>query len=443
MKLNFKLIFDATVWIVKKNIKTVLLVSLLSCAIFYLYTYSTTALSKPPGSNLTNAALNVVMSIVISILYSSFSLFVCYFLIILIVSHDVSPSTPISKQLHYIFGRFVPLYLTSAFYGVIVSVGSLFLIIPGVIFAIKYGQAVMFALVDGDNQSDAFQHSADATKGNYLRIIGATIFMSIVYFVSLLPIMMLPIPQFIKMFFYFFILFLGEIVNYVIWKILRQNLYIGKNSQHNTAPLIKKIYLVTLILFVTIMVGIAIKTLISSNNRFNNLIKSTSLPTSTPSPLPTPPSSTPATIDPKEIKGWKTYTNNKYGYSLQHPLEFVVQSLLTTEPDSSTSSNVAIRTIDGTKYITITVSSGTIDEAVSASKKSNGLDLLQTTDRIGHTIVVLGNDKVGATNLQTRAYIDINSKQYLEVRLGPTPKGEKVEYRKFFLEILSTITFKK
>jgi len=441
MKLNLRLIFDTTIWLVKKNIKSILLVSLVSCVVYYLYTYSTAALSKPLGSNMASLSFNLVIYTLITILYSLFSLAICYFLIILIVSHDVSPATPISKQLRYIFGRFIPLYLTSAFYGVIVSVGTLFLIIPGVIFAIKYGQAIMFALVDGDNQSNAFKHSADATSGNYLRIIGITVFMSIMYAVCLLPIMLLPIPQFIKMFVYFFILFIGEIVNYVIWKILRQNLYNGQNSQHASMPLLRKIYLIVLIIFVIFMLGFAIRTLSTSNRKLDSLIKYASLPVITPPPLPTP--IPPTVVDTKEKIEMNMYTNTKYGYSLRYPLGFVVQSLLSTEPDSSTSSNVAIRTIDGAKYITIIVKSGTIDEAVEASKGSNGLDLLQITDKAGHTVAILGNDKVGAANLQTKAYVEINSKQYLEARLGPIPKGEKMAYREFFNSILFSIEFKK
>ncbi|MCX6732888.1 MAG: hypothetical protein NTV98_05100, partial [Candidatus Roizmanbacteria bacterium] len=399
MKLSLKLTFGATIWLIKRNIKTILLFSLFYCMVTYLYLYGTAYFSQPslqftpshtpsqfaiPPFHDTYTppinALPLILSIVSNILYSIGSLLGCYLFVIIIVSRDITPPVPFIRQLRYVLGRLVPLYLTALFYSVIVGVGTFFFIIPGIIFAIKYSQAVFFAVVDGDNQSNAFKHSAEITKGNYLRLIRQAFVVGILYLVFLLPVLFLPIPSFIKVFYYFCIFFIGELVNYSTWKILKQG-YSSGQVQLSPTSLWRKIYITALVLFILFMLGIAIKSLASSNNRFNKLlnisdrIKSVTpspSPSQSPTPLPNPtltpsptdiPYPTPALIDLRETKEWQTYTNKSYGYSIRYPLDFIIQSL-DSEPNIVKSLNVAVRSVDGKKYIAISAEDGSVDKKI-------------------------------------------------------------------------------
>jgi hypothetical protein len=402
----------------------------------------------------TNVSMYLLAAIVTNVLYSVGSLLGCYLFLILIISRDIAPPVPFAKQLRYVLGRLIPLYLTAAFYSVIVGLGTVFFIIPGIIFAIKYSQAAMFSVVDGDNQSNAFKHSAEITRGNYLRIIRQAFVVGILYLILLLPVIFLPIPSFIKIFYYFVVLFIGEIVNYVTWKILKQNFNIGQIQQPST-PLWGKIYITVLILVILVMLGIAIKSLASSNNRFNYLVNvgniknsisptpsplSTSIPTPTSAASPTStPYPTPTVIDMRETKGWQIYTNKSYGYSVLYPLDFVVQSL-DSEPNVLKSSHIAIRSVDGKKYISISAEDGSVDKKM---REYGPLFLEPEMSIPEKDTTVMSAEGSSTEKPQYYAFIERNTTHTLVVKLGPIPNTKEKEYKDFFVRIIATIKLKK
>jgi hypothetical protein len=481
MKLSLKLTFGATIWLIKRNIKTILLFSLFYCILYYVYVYGSTYFylsktipqfndskqfaipldslksleSEPYFIKSPNTAItSLLVSIIVNILYSIGSFLGCYLFIILIINKDATPPVPLTRQLRYVLGRLIPLYLTTIFYSVVVGVGMVFFIIPGVFFAIKYSQAVMFAVINGDNQSNAFKHSAAITNGNYLRIIRQALVIGILYIVLLVPVMLLPIPPFIKMFYYFFILFVGEIVNYVTWKILKQNFDMG-HVQQPTTSLWRKIYITVLILFILVMAGIAIKfvagraleSLAPTHNEFvlniaklSPLSQTKTIPSLTSTPFPTP-----TIVDMTETKGWQSYTNKAYGYSIKYPQDFVVQSLSEKVPNILKSPNIAIRSVDGKKYISITAENSMGIDKKIRDTQSAGVTLYLENDTVysGHKVVVMSTDGGFSGISQYIAFIEKDITSTLVIKLGPIPEGKEKEYKDFFYQAISTVVFKK
>lgn len=417
MKTNFGLVHNEWIFLTKKNegmINILYILDFIPAVLLYflIRAFYSDVVLHPIRFFLDNMPLCLVIW---NFLFIKTWVIETSLLVISALSKDTKEELSFKKKLDYVIKRFIPLIITTYAYTIIVIVGLLLFIIPGLIFMAKYSQAFNFVLISGEKPLDAFRKSASMTKGHYLGILW-------LYFMF----------TFVFSFGFFGI----PLVDYVLWKMSQLGSSYIPTPVPAATPISKVgkmiVYPIILILIVVIL---------STFYQLYRVGETKKNDTTTAKKVLLQPTPTPTRKVQTATQSGQIYTNNKYGYSLKYPLEFVVQSLLTTEPDSSASSNVAIRTIDGTKYITITVGSGDIDEVVRASQKSNKLDLLQTTDRAGHTIVILGNDKVGAANLQTKAFVEINSKQYLEIRLGPTPKGEKMEYREFFLQILSTLAF--
>lgn len=69
-----------------------------------------------------------------------------------------------------IFNR-VPFYIVaSVMLLVVVSIGLLFLVIPGVYLAVRF-QFVSYRILEGDNPIEAFQHSWEITQGHVLELV--------------------------------------------------------------------------------------------------------------------------------------------------------------------------------------------------------------------------------------------------------------------------------
>lgn len=463
MRLNFKLTFDASLWLIKKNIKTLLLVSLLNCVGYYLYTY--VVLPSIPTFNPSMKAAEVmslsfkmfIFTIVVNIISSLLSFLEYAFILVSTVSNSMTPPTPIAKQFQYILKRIIPLILTSVLSGLLVFLGTLFFIIPGLLFITKYSQALHFCLIDGENPINSLKYSARITKGNYMRLTWIYFLFSIIHLVLLIP-LFLPIPSFLKIAWYSFILTLGILVNYVIWKILKQNFYSGLG--YPTMSKGKKFAIAALGIVVLVMIVIAIRSIVASNRRFNNTlnisnvlkqvtpsvspslspsITSAQLPTQIPSPTETP-YPTPTGIDMRETNSWQTYTNKSNGYSVRYPLDFVVQSLLPDEPNIFKSSHIAIRSIDGLKYITIKAEDGTTEKMM---RQYGPLFLESEMSIPENDTTVMSTEGSSTENSQYYAFIEKNSNHVLVAQLGPIPKNMEKEYKDFFVRIISTVKFKK
>ncbi|MFA6513319.1 MAG: hypothetical protein WCT34_03945 [Patescibacteria group bacterium] len=150
-------------------------------------------------------------------------------LVISIVTKDTSQAVPISKQLQYIFQRFIPVFITLYLYSFICMFGMILLIIPGLIFTIKYSQSLFFALVGGEGPIKSLKSSARITHGKYLHLMGLNLILTMLIGVLLLPPVFISI-QFFSQFQSLITVILtslsGTILTmfqYAIWKFLTQH----------------------------------------------------------------------------------------------------------------------------------------------------------------------------------------------------------------------------
>lgn len=468
MRLNFKLTFDATVWLVKKNLKILVLLSLLNGVGYYLYSHLLlpslpTITPSMKAAEVLSLSFKMFLFTIGTNIISSFLSFLEYaFIVISVVSVGMTPPTPLMQQLRYIGKRIFPLLLTAFLSSLIVFLGTLFFIIPGLIFVTKYSQAFFFCLVDGENPINSLKYSSRITKGNYLRLAWMYFLFSLVQIPFLIP-MLLPIPAFLKVVWYSFVFTLNILVNYVVWKILKQNFYSGHD--YPTMSRGRKILIGVLGIVILVMIVVAIRSISASNKRFNktlnitNVLKQvtpsqspssliTTVPVATQIPLPTStPYPTPTIIDISETKSWQTYTNKTYGYSVKYPLDFVVQSLSEKIKNTIKSPNVAIRSVDGKKYITLVPEDGVGIDKKIRDTQSGGVILYlesETATTSGNKIVVMSTEGGFSGISEYIAFIEKDLTSTLVVKLGPIPSKElEKEYKTFFYTIISTISFNK
>jgi hypothetical protein len=166
--------------------------------------------------------------IIILIIFFGFVIFLLQsLLIIIVVGRETGYSVPFLKNIQYMLTRLIPVFLTFCLSQIIISIGSLLLVIPGIIFMIGYSQAFNFALIGGDSPISALKKSWQITKGKRFLLFGLYFLFVIIIDAPFLLINILLI--FIK-FPYYLLYFLGSImssiffiINYVLWKTLNQN----------------------------------------------------------------------------------------------------------------------------------------------------------------------------------------------------------------------------
>jgi hypothetical protein len=69
-------------------------------------------------------------------------------------------------------GRYVPLLLTSIVYGVIVGIGFVFFVLPGIYLGARLGMALPACAIDGRDVGDSLSASWDASEGNVVKLLG-------------------------------------------------------------------------------------------------------------------------------------------------------------------------------------------------------------------------------------------------------------------------------
>ncbi len=85
------------------------------------------------------------------------------------------------------FGAFVQYFITSLVVGLLVLVGMIFLIIPGIYLALKYGFAPILTLDSGLGVGEAMSKSAAMTEGRKLALFGFMVISVILMIIGMIP----------------------------------------------------------------------------------------------------------------------------------------------------------------------------------------------------------------------------------------------------------------
>lgn len=102
-------------------------------------------------------------------------------------------SANLAESLRVTFARIVPIFLVSLLYSIGVFIGTLLLIVPGVILACMWYVAVPATVVERKSVMDSFTRSAELTKGHRM-----TLFLTALVFIGItVAIMMLVLAPMI------------------------------------------------------------------------------------------------------------------------------------------------------------------------------------------------------------------------------------------------------
>lgn len=88
------------------------------------------------------------------------------------------------------FSNFKNYFITNLIYGLIVLGGFILLIVPGIIFSLKYFMAPYYAIDKGMNYKDALKASASATNGYKKNILVLGFILVLIILVSILPLLL-------------------------------------------------------------------------------------------------------------------------------------------------------------------------------------------------------------------------------------------------------------
>lgn len=88
------------------------------------------------------------------------------------------------------FSNFKNYFITNLIYGLIVLGGFILLIVPGIIFSLKYFMAPYYAIDKGMNYKDALKASANTTNGYKKNILVLGFILVLIILVSVLPLLL-------------------------------------------------------------------------------------------------------------------------------------------------------------------------------------------------------------------------------------------------------------
>lgn len=77
----------------------------------------------------------------------------------------------IADSISHVLSRAVPIFIITILFIILVGVGLLLLVIPGIFLVILYGQAFYFVLFENKNPLEALRASSLLTKGNRMNIL--------------------------------------------------------------------------------------------------------------------------------------------------------------------------------------------------------------------------------------------------------------------------------
>jgi hypothetical protein len=103
---------------------------------------------------------------------------------IVIISEGYLGQRPdVGAALRHVFQRFVSLLVASILQGLLIGVGFLLLVIPGLIFFAMSFAMPMAVVLEGRRATEAFERSRELSKGHRLRILGTLGVTYVLFFV--------------------------------------------------------------------------------------------------------------------------------------------------------------------------------------------------------------------------------------------------------------------
>ena len=227
MNLDFKPIFSQSILIIKENIREIVILSFIST----YFVFQTTKMAQLIEQiNNIPTILLALLAVISPLLFLIFHLL----LLFIIINKEVGLNEPYLKMIQYIFTRLISISVTGILNWLIVLFGYFLFIIPGIIWSFTYSQAYLFSLIDGMGPIKALKTSKISTNKNKRKLFNLYFLFGLIYglpelFLSIL-VKLLNLPNIVLIFMQVFTSYLLLVNNYVIWKILKQNM----NSQNLT-----------------------------------------------------------------------------------------------------------------------------------------------------------------------------------------------------------------
>ncbi|MFT3883677.1 MAG: hypothetical protein QM703_29015 [Gemmatales bacterium] len=117
------------------------------------------------AAGMAAALITLIVSIVFSFVYSG--------AVVDVIAKDyLGKPVTVGSAIGYAFKRFGDLFVTALLAGIIIGLGFLLLVIPGIIFAIWYVFATQVVMVEGMGGMKALARSKSLTEGHRGRIFG-------------------------------------------------------------------------------------------------------------------------------------------------------------------------------------------------------------------------------------------------------------------------------
>lgn len=236
MNLNFKSIFSQSLIIIKANIREILILSFIATFFVFQITKMVQLIEQ----------IKDIPTILIAFLAAiSPLLFLIFYLLLLfiIINKESGLDASYLKMIQYIITRLIAVTVTGLLNWLIVLFGYLLLIIPGFIWFFMYSQAYFFSLIDGMGPLQALRTSKIATNTSKRKLFNLYFLFGFIYGVPvfLLSILskLLNLPDIVLTYIQVFGSYLLLTNNYVIWKVLKQNMksqnptYMENSKQEN------------------------------------------------------------------------------------------------------------------------------------------------------------------------------------------------------------------
>lgn len=146
---------------------------------------------------------------------------------------------------------------------------------------------------------------------------------------------------------------------------------------------------------------------------------------------------------------WVTFTNKKYGYSIQHPTNFKSSSPIVNKyPEAGVSPIVILSSTNSFQTLSIygdygKIEERTLEEFVNEDLRrlslagNNSLKIIRDKEVNGKELIFVSNND--DDQLQLYLYILGNKGYVLRIDLGPVFKGSAQRYKSIFYEIVETL----
>lgn len=126
---------------------------------------------------------NILLAALKGIVAWFFSAFAQAAVIAIVAARYVGEEITAADALRAVWSRIGTVLLITFVYGLLVGIGTVLLIAPGIYFAARYFAAMAAALVEDRSTNSALDRSAALTDGSKMRIVGIFLVTLIVYFV--------------------------------------------------------------------------------------------------------------------------------------------------------------------------------------------------------------------------------------------------------------------